>query len=61
MKCEHCKKEKKEREISAIDVEGSSSGGYLYRNKQICNECVTDLMWEDYRVRSARNKKGELI
>ncbi len=61
MQCKHCKKEKSARQISATDVQDSSTDSYLYRNKQICNDCVTDLMWEDYRVRTARNDKGEII
>lgn len=60
-KCKHCKEKKGSLFGDGSDVQDSSTDRYLYRNKFICNECISDLMWEDYRVRTARDDKGDYL
>ena len=50
--CEVCG-EHNERHIGECDVQESSTDKYLYRNKLICDNCVSDLMYDDYRIRSS--------
>lgn len=51
MKCELCKLEKG-RHVCAVDVQESSTDKYKYKNKTLCDDCMDDLMYEGYLVRS---------
>jgi len=49
--CEVCG-ENNGRHVGECDVQESSTDKYLYRNKILCDNCVSDLAYDDYRIRS---------
>ena len=53
-----CKRCKKKTDDHRTDVQESSTDHYLYRNAILCNDCIDDLIWADYRVRTARDDNG---
>ena len=50
--CEVCG-ENNGRHVGECDVQESSTDKYLYRNKILCNNCISDLAYDDYRIRSS--------